>query len=333
MTESMRKAVSKRSDFYAAKQFFSLKFLEDQEARQSERLSSLYSPNWNVVAVGIGPKIVHGKSTSTPCIKFLVRSKASEREVGMNSIIPFEWEGLPTDIEEVGSVRFLSDYTENPRDQIDPIQPGCSIGFVAPDEIRNAGTLSAFVSNEEGQIFLLSNYHVLVDLSNPAEMYRISQPGSFDQDSPRRIGSFVRGIAPTIGITNYIDAALAEIDTGLNIKPDIIGIGTITGIKSAQYPMIVEKFGRGTEYEQGMVINKFWNTALPVGESEAIYRDQIAIKGVHGRPFADSGDSGALVLDAQRNKAVGLLFAQAGTYSFANHISLVLSKLSVTLIQ
>src|SRR5207248_8928609 len=105
-------------------------------------------------------------------------------------------------------------------------------------------------------------------------------------------------------------------------------IGTITGTKNAFAEMTVEKFGRNTGYRTGYVFNTFFDISVPVPGGEARFVDQIAILGLNGL-FAAEGDSGSLVLDRQTNRAVGLLFLQAGNYSLANPISTVLTSLDV----
>jgi hypothetical protein len=66
---------------------------------------------------------------------------------------------------------------------------------------------------------------------------------------------------------------------------------------------------------------------------DVTFEDQIAIRGLDGTRFSDSGDSGSSILERSTNKVVGLLFAGAtnGSLTFANHISDVLSKLKVKL--
>jgi hypothetical protein len=64
-----------------------------------------------------------------------------------------------------------------------------------------------------------------------------------------------------------------------------------------------------------------------------MFGDQMAIRGLNGRRFSDSGDSGSAILERGTNRVVGLLFAGAtnGSLTFANHIADVLAKLAVRL--
>ena len=65
-----------------------------------------------------------------------------------------------------------------------------------------------------------------------------------------------------------------------------------------------------------------------------MFTDQIAIRGLNGKRFSDSGDSGSAILERSTNKVVGLLFAGAtnGSLTFANHITDVLTQLKVQLL-
>ena len=62
---------------------------------------------------------------------------------------------------------------------------------------------------------------------------------------------------------------------------------------------------------------------------------QIRLERVEGYPeFALPGDSGALIVSAERLKAIGLFFAcpPSGEYGVANPIGEVLDRLDVTLV-
>jgi hypothetical protein len=332
MSESLRAVASRRSDHHAAKRHWSRKLLAHPERGAPRHHKTRFSPGWNVVGVGIGEKFANGNSTGLPAIKFLVRKKVPKRKVGKIDVLPSKWNGLLTDVEEVGEVRFLSnDSGADPRQTCDPIQPGCSIGYNNAGGLQNAGTLSALVEDPSGKRFFLSSFHVLADLAAPDTSFDITQPGTLDDPDARVVGRMFRGVAPSANDTNRIDAALADVGPNVNTSAEILGIGAITGVKTAAPEMTVEKFGRNTGYRAGYVFNIFFDISVPMPSGEARFIDQIAILGLNG-PFAGDGDSGSLVLERESNRAVGLLFVQAGTYSLANHISTVLSGLGVVLV-
>lgn len=329
MSQLLRAAASRRSDHYAAKRHWSRELLCRQDERAARHIKAKLSPAWNVVGVGLGEKFAEGNSTGVPAIKFLVRQKATKKRVGKSELIPSEWNGLLTDVEEVGKVRFLSG--ENPKQAHNPVQPGCSIGYQRAGGLRNAGTLGALVEDSAGNRFFLSSFHVLAELGSANGPFDITQPGTLDAPNARIIGRMVRGIAPSANGANRVDAALANIGTSVNASSEILGVGRITGTRNAFAEMTVEKFGRNTGYRTGYVFNTFFDISVPIPGGQARFVDQIAILGLNG-VFAGEGDSGSLVLERQTNRAVGLLFLQAGNYSLANHISAVTTSLEVALV-
>lgn len=330
MSQLLRAAASRRSDHHAAKRHWSRKLLSKRGEDTARRVKTSLSPGWNVVGVGVGEKFAEGNSTGVPSIKFLVRKKAINRKVGKSEMIPSAWNGLLTDVEEVGEVRFLANGTD-PKQAHDPVQPGCSIGYTRAGGLRNAGTLAALVKDGAGRKFFLSSFHVLAELTSANDLLDITQPGTLDSRNARIIGRMVRGIAPSATGRNRVDAAIAEIAVDVNVTPEILGVGSIAGTKNAFAEMTVEKFGRNTGYRTGYVFNTFFDISVPMPGGEARFVDQIAILGLHG-PFAGDGDSGSLVLERQTNRAVGLLFVQAGNYSLANPIAAVLKDLNVALV-
>src|SRR5687768_7062872 len=63
------------------------------------------SPDSNVVGVGIGERIDGGRHTGVMALKFLVRVKYGDDQITPSDRLPESIDGLPTDIEEVGTFR------------------------------------------------------------------------------------------------------------------------------------------------------------------------------------------------------------------------------------
>ena len=59
----------------------------------------------NVVALGIGPKIVDAAPTATPATKVYVSKKVPVEELADKDRIPSQIEGIPTDVEEQAPLR------------------------------------------------------------------------------------------------------------------------------------------------------------------------------------------------------------------------------------
>ena len=118
------------------------------------------------------------------------------------------------------------------------------------------------------------------------------------------------------------------------VSRDTLFIGPRTGKKAAAKDMIVHKFGRTTSYRAGTVSSIFFDVTVPYEVGDVMFTNQIAIRGLDGKRFSDSGDSGSAVLERSTNKVVGLLFAGAtnGSLTFANHIADVLKQLKVKLL-
>lgn len=224
------------------------------------------------------------------------------------------------------------------------------------------GTLGALVEDQQGNQFILSNNHVLAESDQGHVGDTIDQPGLIDGACTplNRPGSVVNPVAtlkyvvPLASRQSNVDAALALTAAGA-VDPSgaILGLGTpgADGQLSAAPPMAgtgekltaanlgmeVAKSGRTT----GLTCSSLDAVALTVkidyyrdcAETQPYrtktYTDQIGISGAH---FTDSGDSGALVLDAANAQAIGLYFA-GGTdgdghgLSVANPIGDVLGEL------
>ena len=96
----------------------------------------------NVVGVGIGEKLVDGKTTGIRAIKFFVRVKFPESALGTSQTLPKIVDGLPTDVEEVGLFRRFAKSPvkkkpvakptttmPNPRVKIRPLSRGVPLVF------------------------------------------------------------------------------------------------------------------------------------------------------------------------------------------------------------
>lgn len=126
--------------------------------------------------------------------------------------------------------------------------------------------------------------------------------------------------------SNEVDCALAKPVDASKFTGDIIGIGQVHGTKAAGLNMAVRKSGRTTGYTTGTItlLNATVNVAY--GTRTARFTGQIITT-----PMSQGGDSGALIVDAAENKAVGLLFAGSSLSTIFNPIDAVLNALQVNL--
>ncbi|MFP5230055.1 MAG: hypothetical protein ACLGXA_20755 [Acidobacteriota bacterium] len=214
------------------------------------------------------------------------------------------------------------------------------------------GTLGALVQDQAGDQYILSNNHVLAESDQGRAGDMIDQPGLIDGACTplSRAGSTVRPVGtleyfvPLASRQTNVDAALALATPGaVDPQGNILGLGTpgresglsaappMAGqgetLTAANLGMDVVKSGRTT----GLTCSNISAVALTVkvdyyrdcAETQPyttkIFTNQIGIGGAH---FTDSGDSGALVLDASNAEAVGLYFA-GGTDGDGNGLSVV----------
>ena len=62
----------------------------------------------NVVGLGIGYKEVEGQETEQLSLVVMVRKKESPSQLEATDLVPFEIEGVPVDVKEVGEIVALS---------------------------------------------------------------------------------------------------------------------------------------------------------------------------------------------------------------------------------
>jgi len=214
------------------------------------------------------------------------------------------------------------------------------------------GTLGALVEDEQNNQYILSNNHVLAESDQAHIGDTIDQPGLIDGACTplSRAGSTLRPVGtlesfvPLESPQTNVDAALALASPGaVDPAGSIVGLGAAgpgtnlsaappmagrgESLNAANLGMDVAKSGRTT----GLTCSNVDAVALTVkvdyykdcAETQPYYTktysNQIGIGGTH---FTDSGDSGALVVDASNAEAIGLYFA-GGTDGDGNGLSVV----------
>jgi hypothetical protein len=292
-------------------------------------------PERNVVGVGVGRKFVKGKATNRPSVRLYVTQKLDKRLIPSEYLLPSSIEGVETDVVEVGRLRAQA---PTARKRHRPARPGCSIGFRldAPnDDLLMAGTLGAVVTDGTTR-FILSNNHVLANENELAIGAPIYQPGLLDHGNPGTdaIARLSRFTSLTASGPNRVDCAIAEI-----LDPAFIGVRVMSKIgklSSAQpipavEAMAVEKVGRGSGYSTGKIFDASATVTLHYELGDLTFVDQILIRGTSGA-FSEYGDSGALVVDADSGRAVGLLIGGSGEFSVANDLDVVLAEVGAGLV-
>ena len=248
--------------------------------------------------------------------------------------IPSHVQGVPTSVLVTGLIMARSDETSKAR----PAPIGFSVGH--PD--ITAGTIGARVKDASGNIYILSNNHVLANSNNANVGDNTLQPGPFDGGTSNDvIGTLADFQAISFSGNNQMDAAISAVNgSDLNgTTPTDEGYGAPgTAPKAASLGLRVQKYGRTTGHTHGQVaeinvtVDVCYTCANPMctrcAES-ARFVDQI---GISDDSFSDGGDSGSLIVtDDNTKNPVGLLFAGGGDRTFANPIQPVLDRFNITI--
>ncbi len=221
------------------------------------------------------------------------------------------------------------------------------------------GTLGALVADRNSNLFILSNNHVLAESDQARAGDTIVQPALVDLNcnpqAGRTVGS-LRYVVPIQSSQSNVDAALAAATPAVDGSGAILQLGpSVNGVLSPAAPaagtgealtanllnqLRVVKSGRTTGLTCSTVntvnlsvqVDYYYDCAETKPYYTKTYINQI---GMPGASFADSGDSGALVLDAGNAQPVGLFFASGADdsnhgFSVANPIQDVLSELGQT---
>jgi hypothetical protein len=259
--------------------------------------------------------------------------------------VPRAVDGVPVTTEVTGLFMALSNPTTKQR----PAPLGFSVGHPA----ITAGTLGARVVDGTGNVYILSNNHVLAN-SNAASLGDATlQPGTYDGGTAAdQIGALAAFHAIVFSSTasNTMDAAIAAVngsDIGFGTPTDdgygapsstIFGDANGDGLfddKNALLGLPVQKYGRTTKLTKGTItgINATLTICYEVVfifcTKSARFVDQVIIE---PGGFSGGGDSGSLIVTDDASKSpVALLFAGSSTQTIANRLDLVLDYFDVSI--
>ncbi|HVC46913.1 MAG TPA: hypothetical protein VND90_06670 [Terracidiphilus sp.] len=202
-----------------------------------------------------------------------------------------------------------------------------------------SGTLGALVEDEHGARYLLSNNHVLARSDHATVGDAIVQPGLIDNNctpngdgaGTQPVGTLAAWLPLDENDTNA-DAAIARVESNSvdpqgrilelgaklpdgQLAPAPPGVSSTGGLGEAgSLSLPVAKSGRTTGLTCGEVsalsldikVNYYRDCAETRPYLTKLFTNQI---GISGDQFSDSGDSGALIVDAADAEPVGLYFA------------------------
>lgn len=190
-----------------------------------------------------------------------------------------------------------------------PLRAGMSVG----NPRVTAGTLGAVVFQRiTGRAMLLSNFHVLAGARAAVAGEAVLQPGTVDggQDPRDRVATLAR-----MRLDATMDAAVANLDLGVEHRTEVLGIGAITGTTAPTLGMLVVKSGRTTAVTEGVVDGVSLTAAIDYGGDIGVVTltDQVHIVPRPPWPAVDTevsmgGDSGSVWLEESTSRAVALHF-------------------------
>lgn len=193
--------------------------------------------------------------------------------------------------------------------RVRPIQPGISVGHYQ----STAGTLGLIVQDDSGNVYILSNNHVLANSNQGKPGDPVLQPGPYDggtlpDDEVATLTRFVP-IRFSPFCLNYMDVAIAQILQNIQYDHTVLGIGAPAGVGDPTLNMQVQKSGRTTAVTYGTIIDDSATVQVQYGLRIATFTDVIVIQGnSQTQQFVQPGDSGSIVMD-MNNIVVGEIFA------------------------
>lgn len=210
------------------------------------------------------------------------------------------------------------------------------------------GTLGSLVKDTSGNLYILSNNHVLARSNAGAVGETIMQRGYVDtvpvcsKTGTINVAHLTKFVKLNFtGGNNLVDAAIAKVVSGeVNTAGTILQIGNISSTTvNPSVNLAVEKSGRTTSKTTGKIASL--NVTVTVsgygpcgmGKNTAKFINQFLI---NSSTFSAGGDSGSLIVTqpaaGKKPNPVGLLFAGSSTSTIGNPIKSVLSALGVSFV-
>jgi hypothetical protein len=257
----------------------------------------------NVVAIGVGRRIVLSRQSDEPCIWVGVERKLPKSSLRKEDLVPVELAdargfAIRTDIVEVGKISL---HGEKHR----PLRSGCSIGRYKGVKQGTFGGF-AFSKTYDSHVGLLSTHATLLpDRADERPKSReIIQPwmGRSPQDVVGILGEVIpisthhqKNLAPL----NFTETAtfnltdVTQLDTRI-IDDETRLIHSISaGYEGAKLSKVGSRTGLTHGYQLGYACARFY---LPYNSTrEWFWMEAIRVGGSDGQAFSEPGDSGALV--------------------------------------
>ncbi|VVO77423.1 hypothetical protein [Pseudomonas fluorescens] len=288
-----------------------------------------------VTGVDFGLALKEGKKIKRLAVRFYVVKKLPEEVLDSKHILPKEIDGIRCDVIEARFVAHgVPDY------YTDYLQPGLSIG----NEIRRtSGTAGpCVIDNVSGRIGFLSCWHVMCGGLGSKRDENIVQPGTAHEQEPARLRAHVERF---LDLDDGYDAALALLPVDSSFEATPWGMSkSIVGVERPRRNMKVYKVGAETGLTYGVINSEMEGSYdIYLGEYGAGiktfkgFKVELPDDAKADAEVSIRGDSGALWVNADTDKAVGLNFGgvdKVGSsfeYALSHQLVDVLKHLKVSL--
>lgn len=303
------------------------KLIQVQE-RQTEKLLQIK---------GVTGTAIGASDNGDPVIKVLVETQEAARDV------PANLEGVPVEVVVTGPIKPLWASTPKAAAKVDrtsrfarPVPIGVSTGNAGE---CSAGTIGCRVK-KNGNVYVLSNNHVLARQNNAPKDSPVMQPGLYDTrctvSGNNQIGTLAEFKQIFFGgVDNTMDAALGQTTSanlGTATPSDGYGAPKSTVVANA-INQKVQKYGRTTGLTKGrvMAMNAIVNVGYTGGTARFI--NQVVVTPNTGAGFIKAGDSGSLLVTDPGRNPTCLLFAgnSNGTIAIGSPIGKILTEFGITI--
>lgn len=291
----------------------------------------------NILSVSIGEKITRGRRTGKPCLILQVKRKSAssvDADLDIARLHPTRKTGVLTDVQATGPIIA--------HDADGHYRP-CACGASMSSRVVQEGTAGCVVSISDGRggrelCFLGCNHTFAGCNSVPLDDW-ILQPspvngGTFPADAIARLRRFhPLNFSPSGW--NEVDCALAatlpELKDGRVYE---IGAYSDLPLDQGLVGRQVAKYGAATGLTYGVITDD--DVASEVTYTQPVsavarFRRLLKIAPSGSLPFSGPGDSGALILEVQTRRPVGLVIGGDNAYSYGCRITQVLRVLNARL--
>ena len=298
----------------------------------------------NVFGCGVSQRVVGGQRTDEWCVVVYVARKLPESVLDHDQRVPRELTTRrgtsKTDVVEATPPSFVHDGTK-----YRPLLGGSQISSNG-----NLGTLGGILFDRtDNEVVLLTCNHCLTPPGQrgyiPTDL-TVRQP-SGDSTVVANIKRIVPWLPPPLGVpanlSARVDAGIAALTAGTTFDLQVIDLGQHPYVILPPFsPLQVRKHGEASGTTNGTVEAAFATVRISDSDSRSVLvgggmspaeeGTAFSIRAPANSTFAQKGDSGSLIIDADGSASRGLLFTsdlQLGGLSWACNLADVFSDLEL----